>query len=48
MPASHRRSAMLLLSLVVSLVMALVLGLAIPARAAPAWTVGTVLYLSFI
>ena len=42
MPASHRRSAMLLLSLVVSLVMALVLGLAIPARAAPAWTVGTV------
>ena len=41
MPASRRRGAKLLLSLVMALVVALVVSLAIPARAAPAWTVGT-------
>ena len=41
MPASRRRGAKLLLSLVMALVVALVVSLAIPARAAPTWTVGT-------
>ena len=41
MPASRRRGAKLLLSLVMALVVALVGRLAIPAGAAPTWTVGT-------
>lgn len=41
MPASRRRGAKLLLSLLMALVVALVGSLAIPAGAAPAWTVGT-------